>query len=321
MNTEEPQYNHGFVKLPLENGQSLEVTPQECWRLIEIARCYLIDNYNKFDPMLVKVIQKNKKYFSVSITKNVDWWKRVETGRWEPNTFKIFDDFLSTDCIYLDIGSWIGPTVLYAAQLAKRTYAFEPDPIAYQELEVNVHANKNTEWVSRLTIYNKAIASSSGTIKLGSRGSGGDSMSSSLFSDEKTNWEVEAITLEQLVEAEKLQDEELFIKIDIEGGEYELIPRLKTAFHKYNVVLFLSIHPHFLMSRLIRSKGNSIRKKILRRLLFVWHQLKLVRALPFKYFYHCNGQQRNLYVEILKALLQGGYKTEIVATNERWNGA
>ena len=201
MNTREPQYAHGLVVLPLENGQALELTPQECWRLIDKARNYLINNYNKFDPAPVKVIQKNKKYFSVSITKNVDFWTLLESGLWETNTFKIFDHFLSADSCYLDIWAWIGPTALYAAQLAKRTYAFEPDPIAYQELEVNVRANKNTEWASSLTIQNKAIASSSGTIKLGSRTSGGDSTSSSLFSDEETNWEVEAITLEQIVDA------------------------------------------------------------------------------------------------------------------------
>jgi FkbM family methyltransferase len=273
------------------------------------------------DPMLVKVIQKNNKHFSVSITKNIDFWESIDSGCWEPNTFKILNDFVSADCYYLDLGAWIGPTALYAAQLAKYTFAFEPDPIAYQELEANVHANKDTEWASRITIYNKGIASSSGTIRLGSRGSGGDSMSSCLFSDGQTNWEVEAITLERLVEAEKLQAEKLFIKMDIEGGEYELVPRLKAAFRQYNAVLFLSIHPHFLMSSLIRSKGNSIGVKILRRLLSAWHNIKLIRSLPFRYLYRSNGQQVNLYVEILKALLRGGFPTEIVATNKRWNNA
>lgn len=270
-------------------------------------------------PMPVKVIQKNKKYFCVSVTKNVNFWESVENGSWESDTFKILDYFLSANCYYLDIGSWIGPTALYAAQLAKHTYAFEPDPIAYQELEVNIRANKNAEWASRLTIYNKAIAPSNGTIKLGSRGDGGDSLSSVLFLDENVNWKVEAVTLEQFVESKKLQDEKLFIKMDIEGGEYEVIPRLKAAFYQYNIVLLLSIHPHLFVNSLIQSKSNNILIKILRRLLFVWYHIKLIRSLPFKYFYRSNGQRENFYVEILKALLIGGFTREIVATNKRWN--
>ena len=245
----------------------------------------------------------------------------MESGAWEPDTFKIFDDFISADTCYLDIGAWIGPTALYAAQLAKRTYAFEPDPLAYQELERNVYANKNTEWASRLTIYDKAIASSSGMIKLGSRGSGGDSASSFLFSSEKTNWEVEAITLEQLVEAEKLQDEKLFVKMDIEGAEYELIPKLQTVFHQYNVVLLLSIHANPFTGSLVRNKGNSIGIKTMRRLIFVWHHIKLVRALRFRYFYRTSGERLNLYREVFKALLRGGFVGEIVATNTKWNSA
>ena len=42
------------------------------------------------------------------------------------------------------------------------------------------------------------------------------------FSDEKTNSDVVAITIQQLIEAEILQDQELFIKVDIEGGVMSL---------------------------------------------------------------------------------------------------
>ena len=322
MITEEPQYINGLVRLPLENGRFLEVTPQECWQLIEKARCFLLDNVNSFDRAPVKVFQKNNKCFNiVSITNNLDYWNSLENGLLEPYTFKIFDDFLTADCYYLDIGSWIGSTALYAAQLAKCTYAFEPNPIAFKELEANVHANKDTEWISRLIIYNKAIASSNGTLILGNKGGGGDSKSSVLFSEEKVSWEVEAITLEQLIEVEKLQDKKLFIKMDIEGGEYELIPKLKRTFSHYNVGLFLSTHSKYLLSCLITSKRNSIQTRILRRLLFVWHHIRLVHSLPFRYFYLSNGKQVNLYMEILKVLLKGHFVPEIVATNARWNNA
>jgi FkbM family methyltransferase len=320
LTTGELQYRDGVVRLPLERGASLDVTPQECWGLVEKVRRYLIDNCGRFEPRPVKVIQKNQKCFSVIITRQIDFWRSVESDRWEPETFKIFDDLLSADCTYLDVGSWIGPTVLYAAQLAKRAYAFEPDPVAYQELAANVHANEHSEWASRLTIYNKAVAPRNGRMKLGSRGSGGDSMSSSLLADENTSWEVESITLRHFVEAEQLQQDKLFVKMDIEGSEYEVLPSLKRELRRYRVVLFLSIHPHLLMARLAQDARNSIGGRIRRRLLFVWYHLKLVRSLPFRYFYDSSGKPVSPYMGVLKALLHGGFAREIVATNERWNG-
>lgn len=258
MNNIDPHYNQGLVRFSLESGQSLEATPQECWRIIESISSYLCKNHNKFDPIPIRVIKKHKVSFCVSITENLGFWKSLEADRWEPNTFKIFDDFLSVDCIYLDIGAWIGPTALYAANLAKHTYAFEPDPVAFQELEVNLNVNKNAELKSRLTIYNKAIASSCGTIKLGSRSFGGDSMSSIFWGDRNTNWDVQAITLQQVIEDEKLRGEKIFIKIDIEGGEYELVPKIKNTVMQHAVTLYISIHPNFLMDSLRPANGENI---------------------------------------------------------------
>ena len=320
MEKKKPQYMKGLVRLPLENRQFIDLSPQECWELIEKARLFLIYNFAKFDQPPIKYIKKNNKSFKVTITKWVDWWKGVENSSWEPNTFNIFDDFISFNCIYLDIGAWIGPTTLYAAQLAKRTYAFEPDPIAYQELETNIHANKGTDWASRITIYNKAIAPISGTVKMGSIGKkGGGSGSSTLFASEKVNWEAEAITLKQFVESENIQNEELFIKMDIEGGEYELIPKLKREFTQYDVDVHLSIHPTILMNILKQRKKNSMLSKIMRRLLFAWYHIKLLNSLSFKYLYDENGRPVNFYTEILKALLKAKFPRVIVATNRKWD--
>lgn len=318
MNTRKPEYIEGLVRLPLERGPSIDLSPQECWELVKTLRSFLMGNATTFDQPPTVVIKKNNKSFRVILTKWFDWWRKVQDSSWEPNTYKIFDSLVSSDCIYLDIGAWIGPTVLYAAQLAKRAYAFEPDPIAYRELEANVAANKDADWVSRLTIYDKAVAATSGTLKLGSRSRCGDSMSSVLFSGENANWESEAITLEQLIEAEKLQNEKLFIKVDIEGGEYELIPSLKRSLSRYDVDLYLSIHPRFLSESLVKRKGGGIQAKLMRRLLLVRHQVRLLHSLPFRYLYLGNGQRVNIFAQNLKALLTGSFVCEIVATNKKW---
>lgn len=38
---------------------------------------------------------------------------------------------------YIDIGAWIGPTVLYGACVSKHVYAIEPDPAAVSQLKKN----------------------------------------------------------------------------------------------------------------------------------------------------------------------------------------
>ena len=315
----EPQYVDGFVRVPLESGRIVDLTPRECWQLAETARTYLFDNFSRFADATVRAIRANNRQLNVAIIRNDAFWQRVQNGTWEPNTLRILDDFVSADRTFLDIGAWIGPTALYAAQLAKRTYAFEPDPVAYEELEVNARANADASWASRLTVYHKAVVPAGNKLRLGSRTSGGDSTSSVFFATGQSSWEVDATTLDAFVAAEQLHNEKLFIKIDIEGGEYELIPSLTTAFRKYDVVLFLSIHPWLSMSRLIQSGSRTALGQLVRRFRFVRQHIQLVRALPFRHLYHSNGQPFSLGVESLRALWYGTFAGEVLATNVEWS--
>lgn len=40
------------------------------------------------------------------------FWRKATAGGWEPETFAVLDQHLSPDRDYVDIGAWIGPTVL-----------------------------------------------------------------------------------------------------------------------------------------------------------------------------------------------------------------
>ena len=37
---------------------------------------------------------------------------------------------------FIDIGAWIGPMTLFASKIYDKVYSFEPDPIAFRELEI-----------------------------------------------------------------------------------------------------------------------------------------------------------------------------------------
>ena len=320
-NISDPEYLHGHVVLPLPNGTRLDLAPQDCWVLIKKLQQYLTNNWDQFEPIPVRSILKNEKRFNVAITCNAKFWELLESGRWEPHTFDIFDDFISSESIYVDIGAWIGPTTLYASQYAKRAYAFEPDPVAYRELDINVRANSGADWASRLTVFNKAIACGNGTITIGNPECGGNSTSSMLFSSEATHWEVDAVTFERFILQEHLQDEKMFIKMDIEGGEYEVLPSFRKAFQGGKIDLLLSLHPQFLTQSFGQGKRSSLFGRMLRRLRCVWCHILLFRALPFRYYYTGNGSRIVLTTAFLKAFLSGDFPAEVVATNRKWKKA
>jgi FkbM family methyltransferase len=175
------------------------------------------------------------------------FWRGLARGEFEPETFRVFDAFLDPDHTYIDIGAWIGPTVLYGAQLAKHCYAIEPDPVAYRLLETNV--GLNPEFGGKITLFRGCIASVCGTIRLGNRSSpvGGDSRSSLLMSGAPQGWEVRSTTLQRFMEDHRVGDCN-FIKMDVEGGEAVILPSLAPLLGPAKPTLYLSLHP-FLFAR------------------------------------------------------------------------
>jgi len=198
-------------------------------------------------------IEKNDKTFYVDSSNNANFWAQLQVGVWEPETFKIFDVFLDKNHSYIDIGSWIGPTVLYGSQIAKFCYAIEPDPVAFKYLKNNVEIN-NT-FCSQIKLSNQCITDFSGTTHLTPKDKkGGDSMSSMMFEKLSTSWEVYGITFDEFV-LENSIDDCNFIKMDIEGGEFLVLPTMNEFIEKEKPTIHLSLHP-----ALIENPEGSLKK-------------------------------------------------------------
>lgn len=197
----------------------------------------VLNHFIKQRPM--KVERYGKSFFVSGNPEYFFFWKNKS---WERNTHKIFDKFLDSNHSYIDIGAWIGPTVLYGAQMAKKVYAIEPDPIAFKELEKNV--SLNPELKEKIKLHEKCINSRSGKVKFGTMSKGGDTLSSLLFADSKTSWIVDGITFDEFINGNKIKDCN-FIKIDIEGGEAIVLPSMKNYLKRNKPVLYLSMHPPF----------------------------------------------------------------------------
>lgn len=184
------------------------------------------------------IITKKTISFEVDpiVVHNPDFWEMVSSGEWEPDTFDVLKKYLSKDHTYLDIGAWIGPTVLFGSQLAKKCYAFEPDPIAFSALSQNLNLNPH---ITNVTAISAAIGATTGIAQLGTKIGHGDSMSSFLWS--KESMAVNTLSLEDVLSKYNITDLN-FIKMDIEGGEAIVLPATKEVLKKLKPTLYLSLH-------------------------------------------------------------------------------
>ena len=191
-------------------------------------------------------INKNGKCFTVDSTKlrSYKFWKGYMGKGWEPETFKIFDAFLDKNHSYIDIGSYIGPSVLYGSQLAKHCFAIEPDPIAFQELKNNIELNDHLK--PHITLSKYCISDSIGTAKFFVPNKkleygGGGSSSLLDWKNKKIFWEVQTTTIQQFIQSFSITDCN-FIKIDIEGAEFDLIPSMSGYLKNQKPTLLIEIH-------------------------------------------------------------------------------
>lgn len=170
------------------------------------------------------------------------FWTIASSGTWEPHTFDVLDRFLGPDAHYCDVGAWIGPDVLYASKRCKSAYAFEPDRFAYEYLLRNLRLNR----ALNVHPFNLALGELDGLRFLSSFGTDlGDSMSSVLNPKQDQGMEVQSMRWSTW-HAATTPPEFRLLKIDIEGGEFGLLPTMADYLERAKPAVYLSTHAPFL---------------------------------------------------------------------------
>ncbi|WP_170509222.1 FkbM family methyltransferase [Ruegeria arenilitoris] len=165
------------------------------------------------------------------------FWRKASAGDWEPETFAVLDQHLSPDRDYLDIGAWIGPTVLYGARKARHVWCFEPDPTAFRHLAWNLDLND----IRNVSAFGVALSDRFGVARMASvRGEPGDS-TSSLLHDGAHGTNALTIAWDQFATATDLSGISL-VKMDIEGAEFAVLPTLADWLQDQKPALYLSLH-------------------------------------------------------------------------------
>lgn len=173
-------------------------------------------------------------------------WKYINTGKWEPRTFEILDHFVGNGDIVLDLGAWIGAVSLYTAHLSSGVYAVEPDPVVFPYLEKNILENPGLNL--KIKCSKLAISGKTEKLTLYARTQYGVSSSSLLprIHDKLSTVQVQGMSLKEFIKSEKIKKID-FIKMDIEGGEFDLLPSITADLKKMDFpTLFISFHYHYL---------------------------------------------------------------------------
>lgn len=142
-------------------------------------------------------------------------------GYYEPYIIELLKREIKPGDVVIDVGANIGYHTLLFAKLVGLTgkvYAFEPHPETFALLKKNVEVNKYTNVI----IEQKAITNKSETVKLYADAEGRNTDNSILKTNRTTDKyiEVPAISLDEYFQKIPTVN---FIKMDIEGGEYQAL--------------------------------------------------------------------------------------------------
>jgi FkbM family methyltransferase len=175
------------------------------------------------------------------------FWSGFADGHFEPGTRRVVEQHAAAGATIVDVGAWIGPFTLLAAALGANVVAYEPDPSAVAALRANLA--RNPELAERVVVHEVALGRSTsrqtlvapevglgnGRSRLAGRGSGTEP------AIDGSAVEVQAIAVhgESTTDAWRTCG---LLKLDIEGGEYGVVPRLRRYLRETRPALLLSLH-------------------------------------------------------------------------------
>ena len=167
------------------------------------------------------------------------FWIKFAAG-WEPETERIYRKLVKPGSIVLDIGAWIGSTILFALACgAEKIIALEPNPESYETIRQFIQSNP--DYSKRIELTNRAVSNRRETLSMGLAEGESDTSTSGIAGND---FEVEAITLNDIVKEYALEQIDL-VKIDIEGAEVFLSEALANLSSKSGQIVHLSVHVSF----------------------------------------------------------------------------
>jgi FkbM family methyltransferase len=168
----------------------------------------------------------------------------------EPRVQTVFRERIHPGDTVLDIGAYVGTYTLIAARLAGpggQVFAFEPSPINFRYLTYHCLKNAPTRAHSFRCLVSDRADERVPFHLLNSGDSTSNSMtfsqleSSTTVSSPMETIEVESVTVDGFCEKRQLKPS--FIKIDVEGAEYQVVRGSERVLREARPVIVLALHP------------------------------------------------------------------------------
>ena len=208
-----------------------------------ISKLFLTHIYNNFS-----ITSKNNEKFLIdkSISENSDFWKNIYPS-WESDTFQVFDRYLNKDKIFIDIGAWIGTTSMYGSRKSKHVYSIEADNLSIKDLSLNLSNNciNNNYTLINKAIFNKDELNINFGKNIFMTGSKMNDSTSQIHKSDSLNHsiKVKTITIDSVINNYKINPNDIsLIKVDIEGGEEDILSDLHNLNNKYKIPIYISMH-------------------------------------------------------------------------------
>ena len=224
-----------YTSNPIYNICSNYISNQISTKISNMSSIIVNDIISKYS----KITKNDQLFFIPKTDPNINFWGSVYSG-WESETFEIFDKFLSKDKIFIDIGAWIGTTTMYAARKSKEVYSVEADSISMSFLKDNC----NNNCTNNIHFVHKAVYSKSGEMITFGKNL---FLNNSTLNDSTSQiggidgYSIESISFLDLV-ADIDPMEISLIKVDIEGGEENILDDLFKFYNKFGVPMYISFH-------------------------------------------------------------------------------
>lgn len=194
-------------------------------------------------------VNKNDEIFFIkndNTNQNLSFWKDIYSW-WGGDTFVVFDKYLDKNKVFIDIGGWIGTACMYGSRKSKHVFSVEADNKSFVDMESNCKLN----CIENYTLINNAIYNiDNSDVKFGKNlfmgGSKMNDSTSHIYSDNDLSVEyyyITTITLPTIINKYNIDPSNIsLIKVDIEGGEENILDDLYDIHIKYKVPLFIRFH-------------------------------------------------------------------------------
>ncbi len=208
-------------------------------------------------------------------------------NRWERETFATLSRFLDKETAYVDVGGWIGVLPFWAERIAKRVITLEPDPYCNSTLsELKMQNN------SRVEIINAALSDKS-SVSLNAMHDFGDSESTVLPLGNGVKFEVNSVKFDAVLAG--IDEQKVFVKIDIEGYEYFIGEELKKLSDRKIVGVAFALHPDLFRRSILSGSRLSRGYKVAAATWKLRHsipgfRLSMTSYERLKFFHFCFGK-------------------------------